>query len=78
MPERRGIDRLVKAEDFFDTAITVGGDHQVLPRKARPCVSDTDNDVVVKLALLVVDEQIVRTPVLADAVEDRTKHPFAR
>jgi len=31
VPEGRGVDRLVKTQDFFDTTVAVGGDDKVLP-----------------------------------------------
>ena len=78
MPESRRVHGFVKTEHLFDATIAVGGDDQILPRKGWFGVGDADHDVMVKLALLVVDEQIVRTPVLAHGVEERTKHALVR
>lgn len=65
VPKCGRIHRRIKTENFFDAAVTVGGDHQVLPRKARLGVGDTDHHVVVKLSLLVVGKQVVRSQVLS-------------
>jgi hypothetical protein len=74
VPEGRGIYRFVKTKNLFDTAVAVGGDDKILPRKARLGVWDSDHHVVMKLPLLVMDEQIIGTPGPTDGLEKRAKH----
>jgi hypothetical protein len=76
VPERSRIHRLVKTEDFLDPAIAVGGDDEVLARQRRLDVCNANHHVVMKFALLMVDEQVIGAPVLPNRFEERANHAF--
>ena len=59
MPERIRLRGPFKAQHLFDAAIAVRRNDQVLTRKPRSSVRHAHEDIVMKLTLLMVPEQIV-------------------
>jgi hypothetical protein len=70
MPEREGVNLAVETENFLHAAVAVGGDDEVIAGEGGRCVVNTNKDVVVELALLMVFEQVILTPVLTNLLEE--------
>jgi len=70
MPEGQGVHRLVEAENFFHATIAVRGNDQVLARQTWLGVRDTHENVVMKLALLMMHDQVIASPIAAYTFEE--------
>lgn len=73
MPQSKAVRNVGEAEHFFDSAVTVGGHDENGPGKIGGSRWDPHDDVVVELTLLPVMDELVSTPAVANAVEERTE-----
>jgi hypothetical protein len=68
-PESAPVGHVFETEHLLDAPVAVGRHDEDLPRE-RACVRHAHHDVVVKLALLPVIEQLVPAVVRADLIEE--------
>src|SRR5690554_4302786 len=76
VPESCRVGESVEAEDLLNAPVTVRRDDQVLPGQPRCAVWDANEHIMVKLALLVVQEEVEPAPLVPQVLKKGAKHPL--
>ena len=74
MPQSRSLRHLIKAEDLFHTAVAVRCDHENVATHFVCRRRNAKDNVVMKLPLLPMIEQLVRIPPLTNLCKKRPEH----
>jgi hypothetical protein len=72
MPQGSAVWKFRKRKDFFDSSIAIGGHDQ--KRRGPPSVSHAEDDVVVKLALLPVFEELETSEALTKSIKQLSEN----
>jgi len=74
VPQSRAVWDIREAKDFLHAAIAVGGHNQNASGKHPVRRGDAENDVVVKLTLLPMVDELVCTPTFPHALQESAEH----
>jgi signal peptidase II len=78
VPESKSVGNVGEAKHFFDSAVTVRAHDENRPGKIGRGRWDPHDDVVVELALLPMIHELVSTPAVANAIQERAEEECAR